>query len=162
MSSMVAFYSAPPYDDLRQHKEAFMQIEPYLFFGGNCEPALRFYEQALAGKVVDLHRYASSPMDNADLPASWKDKVMHATFESEGARFMASDAMPGQATPTHTGFAMSINIPKDKARAAQVFDALAAGGQVTMPFSPTFWGAHFGMLMDKYGVPWMVNCDGSA
>jgi len=140
-----------------------MQIETYLFFGGNCEPALKFYEKCLGGRVVDLHRYAGSPMDNADLPAAWKDKVMHATFESEGARFMASDAMPGQPTPTHTGFSMSVNIPQDKARAEEVFNALASdGGQVTMPFSPTFWGAHFGMLMDKYGVPWMVNCDGTA
>jgi PhnB protein len=140
-----------------------MQIETYLFFGGNCEPALKFYEKCLGGRIVDLHRYAGSPMDNADLPAAWKDKVMHATFESEGARFMASDAMPGQPTPTHTGFSMSVNIPKDQARAEQVFNALASdGGQVTMPFSPTFWGAHFGMLMDKYGVPWMVNCDGTA
>lgn len=138
-----------------------MQIETYLFFAGNCEPALKFYEKCLGGRIVDLHRYAGSPMDNADLPASWKDKVMHATFEAPGgARFMASDAMPGQPTPTHTGFSVSINIPKDQAKAQQVFDALASdGGQVTMPFSPTFWGAHFGMLMDKYGVPWMVNCD---
>ena len=87
---------------------------------------------------------------------------MHATFEAEGARFMASDAMPGQPTPTYTGFSMSINIPKDKARAEQVFKALAVGGTVTMPFAPTFWGANFGMLMDRFGVPWMVNCDGSA
>ena len=138
-----------------------MQIENYLFFGGNCEEALKFYEKALGGKVIDLHRYAGTPMDNADLPAAWKDKVMHATFEADGARFMASDAMPGHAT-TYTGFSVSINIPKDKAKAEKVFNALAAGGTVTMPFSPTFWGADFGMLMDKFGVPWMVNCDGAA
>ena len=136
-----------------------MQIENYLFFGGNCEQALKFYEQALGGKALELHRYAGSPMDNADLPAAWKDKVMHCTFECEGARFMASDAMPGSASPTYTGFSMSINIPKDKAKAEKVFNALAAGGTVTMPFSPTFWGADFGMLTDRFGVPWMVNCD---
>jgi len=138
-----------------------MQIENYLFFGGSCEDALRFYEQALGGKVVDLHRYAGTPMDNADLPAAWKDKVMHATFEVEGARFMASDAMPGHPATTYTGFSMSINIPKDKDKAERIFNALAAGGTVTMPFSPTFWGAQFGMLMDRFGVPWMVNCDGA-
>ena len=138
-----------------------MQIENYLFFGGNCEEALKFYEASLGGKTVMLHRYGGSPMDNADLPATWRNKVMHATFEAEEARFMASDAMPGQPTPTYTGFAMSINIPKDKAKAEKVFHALAAGGTVTMPFGPTFWGAHFGMLMDQFGVPWMVNCDDS-
>ncbi|MBI5279099.1 MAG: VOC family protein [Burkholderiales bacterium] len=139
-----------------------MQIESYLFFGGNCEEALKFYAQALGGRIVDLHRYAGTPMDNADLPAHWRDKVMHATFEADGARFMASDAMPGQPAPHHSGFSMSVNLPKDKARAKQLFEALGAGGAVTMPFAPTFWGAHFGMLKDRYGVPWMVNCDDSA
>lgn len=139
-----------------------MEIESYLFFGGNCEDALKFYASCLDGRTIDLHRYGGSPMDNADMPAAWKDKVMHATFEAQGARFMASDAMPGQSTPTYTGFAMSINIPKDKDKAQRVFNALAAGGTVTMPFGPTFWGANFGMLMDRFGVPWMVNCDASA
>lgn len=139
-----------------------MQIESYLFFGGNCEEALEFYEQALGGKVADLHRYEGSPMDTAELPAAWKQKVMHATFEAQGARFMASDAGPGQPAPAYAGFSMSLNIPRDKDTARKAFDALAAGGTVTMPFAPTFWGANFGMLKDRFGVPWMVNCDGSA
>lgn len=139
-----------------------MQIENYLFFGGNCEEALQFYAGALGGRVVEIHRYAGSPMDNAQLPAEWKQKVMHATFEAEAARFMASDSMPGQSAPLYSGFAMSVNIPGDKARAQKVFDGLAEGGTVTMPFGPTFWGANFGMVKDRFGVPWMVNCDGTA
>lgn len=135
-----------------------MQIEPYLFFDGNCEAALAFYQQCLGGQVVDLHRYAGSPMD-AEVPADWKDKVMHATFEVAGQRFMASDRMPGQPFGGHSGFSMSVNLPQDPVRGEQVFKALAAGGRVTMPFALTFWGAHFGMLVDQFGVGWMVNCD---
>jgi PhnB protein len=136
-----------------------MQIEAYLTFNGNCEEALNFYAQALGGKAVDLMRYEGSPMDNKELPAGWKNKVMHSNFEAEGARFMASDAMPGSPAPQYGGFSMSVYIEKDKARAQKVFDALAKGGKVTMPFAPPFWGGTFGMLTDKFGVPWMVSCD---
>ena len=136
-----------------------MQIEAYLTFNGNCEEALNFYAQALGGKAVDLMRYEGSPMDNKELPAGWKNKVMHSNFEAEGARFMASDAMPGSPAPQYGGFSMSVYIQKDKARAQKVFDALAKGGKVTMPFAPPFWGGTFGMLTDKFGVPWMVSCD---
>jgi PhnB protein len=137
-----------------------MQIEPYLTFNGNCEQALEFYAQCLGGKVQFMQRYGGSPMDNAELPADWKNKVMHATVEAEGQRFMASDAMPGQPFGGYSGISMSLNIPKDSARAKRVFEALAAGGQVQMPFGKTFWAeGGFGMLTDKFGVPWMVNCE---
>jgi PhnB protein len=136
-----------------------MQIESYLFFGGNCEEALKFYEQALAGKVTALMRYEGSPMDNEHLPSHWKNKVMHSNFEAEGARFMASDIMPGTPQPQYGGFSMSLYVPKDKAKAERLFRALAEGGKVTMPFAPPFWGGHFGMLEDRFGVPWMVSCE---
>ena len=137
-----------------------MQIENYLFFKGNCEEALNFYTEALGGKVVHLSRYEGSPMDNAQLPANWKQKVMHATFESEGGRFMASDGMPGAGSGSgFSGFSMSVFIPGDKARNEKIFNSLAAGGKVTMPYGPVFWGGHFGMCTDKFGVPWMVSSD---
>lgn len=136
-----------------------MQIEGYITFNGNCEEALNFYNQALGGKIETLMRYEGSPMDNKELPANWKNKVMHATLDAEGARFMASDAMPGSPAPEYGGIAMSIYIQKDKARAQKVFDAMSKGGKVTMPFAPPFWGGTFGMFTDKFGVPWMVSCD---
>jgi PhnB protein len=136
-----------------------MQIESYLFFGGNCEEALAFYQRCLGGKTATLMRYEGSPMDNGQLPPEWKQKVMHATFEAEGARFMASDALPGQPAPQYAGFSMSLYVGKDAARGRAAFDALAAGGEVTMPYAPPFWGGQFGMLKDKFGVPWMVSCD---
>ena len=136
-----------------------MQIENYLFFGGNCEEALGFYRRCLGGEIVALMRFEGSPMDNPQLPAEWKQKVMHATFQAQGARFMASDSMPGQPRPSYQGFAMSLHVPGSPEQARKAFDALAEGGQVTMPFAPPFWGGHFGMLTDRFGVPWMVTSD---
>lgn len=135
-----------------------MHIEPYLFFDGQCEAALNFYAQCLGGQIAVLHRYGGSPME-AQLPPEWKHKVMHATLDAGGQRFMASDRMPGQPFGGHAGFSMSVNLPKDPVRGETVFKALATGGMVTMPFALTFWGAHFGMLVDKFGVGWMVNCE---
>jgi PhnB protein len=136
-----------------------MQIESYLFFNGNCEEALAFYTRALDGKVTTLMRYGGSPMEGQELPPDWSEKVMHAHFEAEGAGFMASDGMPGAAPAAYGGFALSIYIREDVERARRVFNALADGGQVTLPFAPPFWGGHFGMLNDRFGVPWMVSCE---
>lgn len=135
-----------------------MQIEGYLFFNGNCEEALNFYAQALGGKVTAMMRYEGSPMEK-EVPAAWRNKVMHSNFEAEGAKFMASDTMPGMPAPIYGGFSMSLYVPNDKAKAEKLFNALAKGGKVTMPFAPPFWGGHFGMLIDPFGVPWMVSCE---
>lgn len=137
-----------------------MQIEGYLFFNGQCEEALEFYSQALGGQVTALMRFKGSPMESGNqLPPGWENKIMHANFEADGARFMASDGMPGMPAPVYGGFAMSVYITKDVERARKIFEALSKGGRVTMPFAPPFWGGHYGMLIDPYGVPWMVSCD---
>jgi PhnB protein len=135
-----------------------MQIENYLFFKGDCEDALNFYVQALGGTIAHLSRYEGSPMDNDTMPPGWKQKVMHATFECGGGRFMASDGMPGSSSGSFGGFAMSI-VPGDKAASEKAFNALSVGGKVTMPLAPVFWGGNFGMLTDKFGVPWMVSSE---
>jgi PhnB protein len=136
-----------------------MQIAPYLTFNGQCEEALQFYAKALDGKVTALMRYEGTPMDTPQLPPGWKQKVMHANFQAQGAEFMASDGFPGAPAPIYGGFSMSVYIPKDKQRAEEVFNALAERGKVTMPFAPPFWGGHFGMLIDQFGVPWMVSTE---
>ena len=136
-----------------------MQLDCYLSFDGKCEEALNFYAQALGGKVSALMRYEGSPMDGKELPPGWKQKVMHGTVEAEGAQIMASDAPPGMGGGSFSGFSVSVYVKQDVDRARKVFDALAAGGKVTMPFAPPFWGGHFGMLVDKFGVPWMVSCE---
>lgn len=135
-----------------------MQIEPYLFFDGQCEAALAHYAACLGGHVVALHRYEGSPLADK-VPPEWLPRIMHATMEAPGCRFMACDRMPDVIFTGHSGFAMSVNIPKDPKRGELVFGALGLEGQITTPFALTFWGAHFGMLVDKFGVSWMVNCD---
>lgn len=137
-----------------------MHIEPYLFFDGRCEEALQFYSQCLGGAITALHRYAGSPLEE-QLPQEWRNKVMHATLEVPGGhRFMASDRMPGQPFAGHAGFSMSVNCPSDNDHGARLFQRLSEGGLVTLPFATTFWGAHFGTLVDRFGVSWMLNCDG--
>jgi PhnB protein len=135
-----------------------MDVQVYLTFDGNCEAALQFYAQCLGGKVAELHRYAGSPMDNAELPAEWKNRVMHGAVEAQGRRILASDGGPGHPFKGYSGFAVTLNMAKDTKGAEQAFNALAASGQVQMPFQKTFWSPGFGMLTDKFGVPWMVNC----
>ncbi len=137
-----------------------MQMEPYLFFDGCCEEALAFYAHSLGGEVLAMQRYAGSPLEE-QLPADWHAKIMHATLEAPGGhRLMACDRMPGQAPGGHDGFALSIHCPSDAEHGERIFRSLSEGGTVTMPFTVTFWGAHFGTLVDRYGVGWMINCEG--
>jgi PhnB protein len=133
-----------------------MQLQPYLYFNGDCETAFRFYEQCLGGKIEAMLTHAGSPAEQ-HVPAEWRSKILHARLVTDGAVLMASDAPPGHYKPPQ-GFSVSIQI-SDPARAEKIFGALAAGGSVTMPFEQTFWAARFGMLIDKFGTPWMVNCD---
>jgi PhnB protein len=136
-----------------------MQIDCYLTFTGNCEEALNFYAQCLGGKVGTLMRYEGSPMDTKELPANWKQKVLHGSVDADGAQIMGSDMPPGMPGAGYNGITVSVYIKNDVDKARKAFEALAAGGQVTMPFAPPFWGGQFGMLKDKYGVPWMVSTE---
>jgi len=136
-----------------------MQIDCYLSFAGNCEEALNFYARCLGGQVTALMRYEGSPMDTKDLPAHWKQKVLHANMTADGAQIMGSDLPPGMPHAGYSGVTVSVWIKNDVDRARKVFDALAQGGEVRMPFAPPFWGGHFGMVTDKYGVPWMISTE---
>jgi PhnB protein len=132
-----------------------MQLNPYLLFNGNCEEALKFYEQALGGKIEALNKFAGSPAAE-HAPPEWGDKILHATIQIEGNTLMASDAPPGHyAQPQGISVAISLN---DAAKGEQIFNALAEGGTTTMPFQQTFWSSGFGMCTDRFGIPWMVNC----
>ncbi|MBG9388081.1 VOC family protein [Caenimonas aquaedulcis] len=135
-----------------------MDLNIYLTFDGRCEEALKFYAQALGGTIGEFHRFGGSPMDDGKMPAEFKNRVMHGRVEANGQILMGSDAGPGQPFQGYKGFTVSVNVP-DTAQGMRTFDALAAGGQVTMPFQKTFWAEGFGMLNDKFGVPWMVNCE---
>jgi PhnB protein len=133
-----------------------MKLEPYLHFAGNCEEALQTYARIFKGEIVDVNRYAGSPME-AQAPPDWGKKIMHATFRAPGVDFMASDSTHQSEKSAGTGpITLSIGTP-DVAEGERIFNALADGGAVTMPYSKQFWGASFGMLTDRFGVAWMIN-----
>lgn len=134
-----------------------MQVQPYLFFEGRCEEALEFYRQALDAQVEMLMRFKESPEappPEAVAPGS-EDKVMHASFRVGDTTLMASDGgCSGRSG--FQGITLSLNLA-DVAEAERRFAALADGGEVQMPFGATFWSPAFGMVVDRFGVSWMVN-----
>jgi len=132
-------------------------MQAYLTFNGNAAEALSFYAKCLDGKITISMTFAESPMGK-ETPDSHKDKILHATLEAQGGQLMASDLPPGMAFDGYKGFSLSIQ-GKDVAGGKKLFDALSAGGKVTMPYGETFWAKGFGMLEDKFGVPWMVNVE---
>ena len=132
-------------------------MQAYLTFNGNAAEALAFYAKALGGKVIFSMTFGESPM-GAETPDAYKGKIMHATLEARGHQLMASDMPPGMAFEGSKGFSLSVQgntVDEGK----KLFEALAEGGEVTMPYGPQFWAVGFGMLTDKFGVSWMVNCE---
>jgi len=136
-----------------------MQLNPYLLFNGQCEAAFKFYEQCLGGKIEVMMTHAGTPAEE-HVPAEWRDKILHARLVVEDSVLMASDAPPGRYQQPQ-GFSVSLQL-KDPDKAGRIFDALAEGGTVQMPFAETFWAARFGMLKDQFGIPWMINCEKAA
>lgn len=133
-----------------------MRLSPYLHFKGQCEEAFRFYEKALNGKMDFMMTFAGSPMAN-QVPGDWQNKVMHATFNAGGVRVMGSDPPPDRYQKPQ-GFSVAVNL-EDAGEAERIFKALAEGGAVQMPIQETFWALRYGMLVDRFGIPWMVNCE---
>jgi PhnB protein len=136
-----------------------MQLSPYLFFNGDCEEAFKFYAQCLGGKIEGMLTHAGTPAE-AQVPPEWRDKILHARLTIGDQVLMASDAPPGRYDQPK-GFSVSIQI-KDPAEAERIFQALSENGTVQMPIAETFWAARFGMLVDRFGIPWMVNCERAA
>lgn len=142
-----------------QTMESTMQSNPYLMFNGQCEAAFKFYEKVLGGKIEAMIPHEGSPAANS-VPADWGKKIMHARLSIGGKVFlMASDAPPQYSEPMK-GFQVNISVD-DPAEADRVFNALAEGGTVRMPIQKTFWAIRFGMLTDRFGTPWMINCEQS-
>jgi len=133
-----------------------MDVTPYLHFDGNCEEAINFYVSALNGSIESLNRYGGSPLE-AMAGETHKDKIMHATVVAGGVKLMASDAVPGhERGPGNAKVTLSLQ-SADVAEAVKTFEALAAGGDVTMPLQEVFWGGRFGMLTDRFGIGWMMS-----
>ena len=141
-----------------------MKLNPYLLFDGNCEAACKFYEQALGAKMQSLMRYREAPKQpgaaDCQVPAGFNDKVLHGRIAIGGELVMASDAPPGQYEKPH-GIRMTLNFDQP-AEADGVFHTLAEGGKVDMPIGKTFFAERFGMLVDKFGIPWMISCERAA
>ena len=136
-----------------------MRIEPYLIFNGDCEAAIRFYEKVLGGKIEAMMPHEGSPAAE-HVPAEWGKKILHACLIVDGQRIMASDAPPGHFQKPQ-GFSVCLNIEKP-GDGERIFKALSDNGTVTMPFAQTFWAYRFGMCTDRYGTPWMINCEKAA
>jgi len=136
-----------------------MQMNPYLRFNGQCEAAFKFYEQVLGGKIQALLPHTGTPAAE-HVPADWGNKILHACLNVGDETLMGSDAPPA-CYEQPKGFSVTLQI-KEPAEAERIFHALAAEGKVQMPIQKTFWAARFGMLVDRFGIPWMINCEGAA
>lgn len=132
-------------------------LDSYLFFTtGQCAEAMRFYERTLGAKQEMLMRYSESP-DPGHCPPGAQDLVMHCSLKVGDRTLMASDVPPGMGEAQPMG-GFSLSLGYDSAQEGQrIFDALSQGGKVTMPMQKTFWAEAFGMLVDRYGTPWMVS-----
>ena len=130
-----------------------MKIESYIFFTDQCAEAMRFYEKALGGKIEAMMTYGDAPAGPHNTP-DMANKVIHARLVVGDAVLMASD---GPHSEERKGFAVAIQADT-VAEADRVFNALGEGATVTMPLGETFFSQRFGMLTDRFGVPWMVNC----
>jgi PhnB protein len=135
-----------------------MQVNPYLNFNGDCAAAFKFYERLLGAKIEAIMTHGESPIAK-DVPPAWHDRVLHARLIVGDTVLMASDSPPEYyEKPQGLYVSLQIDTP---AEAERVFRELSQGGRVTMPIDKTFWAERFGMLVDRFGIPWMVNCEGA-
>jgi PhnB protein len=132
-----------------------MRLNPYLTFDGQCEAAFRFYEGCLGGKIVMMMTYGESPLAD-QAPPGWRGKVLHATL-ALGDQVLAGADAPPEHYQKPQGFSVALDVD-DAAEAGRIFEALAEDGAVQMPLQETFWALRFGMVVDRFGTPWMINC----
>jgi len=133
-----------------------MKLNPYLTFAGRCEEAFKFYEKALGGKIQAMMTAVGTPMEKQMAP-EWRDKIMHARMTVGDTVLMGSDAPPDRAAPMQ-GFSICLGFD-GVAEAERAFNALSEKAAITMPIQETFWAQRFGMLIDQFGTPWMINCE---
>jgi PhnB protein len=146
-------------DSLKRFQRITMQVNPYLLFNGQCEAAFKFYEKCLSGKIDAMLTHASMPAEQ-QVASEWKDKILHARMTVGQEALMGSDVPPDR-YERPAGFSVSIQV-KEPEEAERIFHALAENGTVHLPIGPTFWSVRFGMLVDRFGIPWMINCEQAA
>jgi PhnB protein len=133
-----------------------MQLSVHLNFDGQCATAFRHYERRLGGKLTMLMSYGDSPMADK-VPVEWRERIVHATLELGGMRLFGADVSPDSYVVPQ-GFAVTLSV-KDVERGRELFGTLAEGGTLRMPFQKTFWSPGYGLLVDRFGVPWEINCE---
>lgn len=133
-----------------------MRLFPNLSFNGQCEAAFQLYEQCLSGKILYRLTYENTPMQTP-VPPDWKQKISHATFSFGEFVIYGSDALPGQYQKPQ-GFALQLDL-SDPEQAESIYRSLAEGGTVRMPLQETFWALRFAVLTDRFGIPWLINCE---
>ncbi len=132
-----------------------MQLNPHLTFNGQCEAAFKFYEECLGGKIVFMMTYGDSPIAE-QAPPDWRKRIIHATF-ALGEHVLSGGDAPPERYQKPQGFSVQLNVGAP-AEADRIFKTLAEKGTVQMPIQETFWALRFGMLVDQFGTPWMINC----
>ena len=134
-----------------------MQMTTYLSFKGDCEAAFQFYERCLGAQLGPIFRYAGSPMAD-QAPTGWQDKIMHGSITLGDQTLMGADIAPDQYEEPK-GFSLSLQI-KSTVDAERIFHDLAEEGRIVMQLEKTFWAERFGMVVDRFGIPWLINCEG--
>jgi len=134
-----------------------MQLNPYLSFDGQCEAAFKLYERCLGGKIECMMTYDSRPADEFPVPPGWSRKILHATLTVGDHVLMGADTPPDRYQKPQ-GFSITLGLD-DPAEAERIFNSLAEKGTVQMPLQETFWTVRFGVLTDRFGIPWTINCE---
>jgi PhnB protein len=132
-------------------------VSPYIAFRGDCSEAIDFYKQAVDAELLYAQKYSESPM--AEMAPN--DGIMHATLKIGGSHLMVCDDFHTEGLAPGGNISLAIGLD-DVDKAHKIFDNLADGGKITMPLDKTFWAEAFGMVTDKYGVNWMINCETAA
>jgi PhnB protein len=130
-------------------------MNPHLIFNGNCEEAFRAYEKIFGGKILMMLKYGEAP-GAEQAPPDWRDKIIHATFVLGNASLAGAD-LTSERYQKPQGFYV-IHPVADPVEAERIFSSLAEGGEVQMPIQETFWALRFGVVVDRFGTPWEINC----
>jgi PhnB protein len=136
-----------------------MKLNPYLLFNGQCEAAFNFYAKSLGGKIVAKVTHGESPMTK-DTPPERHNKILHASLTVGGNVLMGSDAPPDRYEKPQ-GFSVTLNLDTPE-EAERIFEALSEKGTLHMPPQETFWAVRFGMLVNQFDIPWMIDCQKAA
>ena len=133
-----------------------MRLSPHLCFDGNCAEAFRFYQKLFGGSITSMLTYGESALAQ-NVPLHLRNRILHATLQFGSQELLGADVMP-EDYQQPAGFFVILSVP-DLARARETFDALSEAGSVRMPIQKTFWSDGFGVLVDRFGIPWEVSCE---